>query len=342
MSIDQKAPQKLVTQVQTLETNHLPTVSKNFRIYSTGNQHEELQASRELYDRIGQTTGCEKTEDFDNCRRFAWFSVSHTTRKVRVASNSCRLRWCPLCSQALTRYRTHAIAEWLEGAGTSRFLTLTLKHTDEDLSIQIKNLYYYFIQLRKIKYFKQVVTGGIWFFQVKRSAKSGEWHPHLHCLVTGSYIIHPKLSEIWCRITGGSTVVDIRSITDTDSISKYVSRYSSRPATLNEYSISDRVEIYSVLHGKRLCGKWGTGKECSLQPSNKIDMSEWRRIGKWSTVIHHAPFMAYARVVFKCWKQDRPIPGFIDLSCLELPETRLQNDHITDAVLLTYFEGDIA
>lgn len=340
MTVRQKASQKLATQVQTIETSDLSSVPKNFRIQCSGGNEDEITASAELYRHIDDVQGSSTLDNFESCRTRAFFSVSRVTRKVRVASNSCRLRWCPLCSQALTRYRTHSITEWLGDQSTTRFLTLTVKHTDEDLAQQINRIYYYFKQLRKIKYFKQVVTGGIWFFQVKRSRLSGEWHPHLHCLVTGSYIVHPRLSEVWERITGGSTVVDIRTIEDESAIAKYVSRYSSRPAVLNDYGVTDRAEIFSALHNRRLCGRWGTGRSCSLTAAKCVDLSEWQKIGSWRSIVHHAPFHAYSRIVFKCWKQNRAIPGFIDLHCLDCDDSAFTSSDMVDLTMLQAYEDD--
>ncbi len=340
MQSSQKDSQNLATQVQHIETTYLPNNSNDFRTYSSGRCQEELSASQLLYSTTDRISGKSNEEKFCDCRRHAWFSVSFLTRKVRIATNSCRLRWCPLCSQALTRYRTWAIKDWLDQQGPTRFLTLTLKHTTKSLSEQIDDVYYYFKQLRKIVYFSQVCTGGIWFFQVKRSSRTGEWHPHLHCLITGSYIIHPRLSEIWERITGGSTVVDIRTISDENAVAKYVSRYSARPASLAEFSESDRVDIYNAMHGRRLCGTWGTGKEVILSPKRKIDLSEWRKIGTWETVVRHAPFHSYSRLVFKCWKQNRALPDFIDLQCLDRPEQLFTDSDMQNLCLLQFYEED--
>lgn len=335
------APKNLATQVQPIETSDLTKIPKSFRQYLTGSNHEEINSSASIYRKQDSVQGTNNLENFINCRNRAWFSVSHITRRVRVATNSCRLRWCPLCSSALTRYRSHAIEDWLEAQGTTRFLTLTLKHTEGPLDRQISDIYYYFRQLRKIKYFQQVVTGGIWFFQIKRSSRSGEWHPHLHCLVTGSYIIHPRLSEIWEKVTRGSTVVDIRTIRDENQISKYIARYSSRPATLSEYSEADRLEIFTAMHGRRLCGTWGTGKLCLLSPSNSIDKSEWRKLGTWRNIVSRVPFISYCKLIFRCWKQDLPIPDYINLQCLDQPEHLFTNNDLQNAVLLhCYCEGD--
>jgi hypothetical protein len=332
------APKKLATQVQPIETSYLNKIPKSFRQYLTGKNHEELHASAELYRNRDSVTGTHNFDNFIDCRNRAWFSVSIETRKVRVATNSCRLRWCPLCSQALTRYRTHSISEWLESQGTSRFLTLTLKHSDLELSEQIDLLYYYFGRLRKIKYFNQVVTGGIWFFQIKRSKRTGEWHPHLHCLVTGSYIIHPRLSKIWEQITQGSTVVDIRTIREEKSVVDYVSRYSSRPALLAEYSGPDRSEIFDAMHGRRLCGKWGTGRSCSLSPSKTIDLSEWRKVGTWRSIVTRAPFIKYCKLVFKCWKQDIALPEYINLTWFDRPEHLFDDADLQSAIMLHVHE----
>ncbi|MHC4215872.1 MAG: protein rep [Planctomycetota bacterium] len=335
----QKELPKLATQVQNIEISGRQRFSTDYRTQCAGSKQNELEASLELYEYVSEVTGKSHVDDYVNCRRRAWFSVNLVDRRVRVVANSCRKRWCPLCSEALTRYRTHSVSDWLENQGTSRFLTLTLKHSDHSLKDQVDDLYYYFNRLRDIKYFKQVCTGGVWFFQVKRSERTGEWHPHLHCLITGSYIVHPRLSAIWERITGGSTVVDIRTIRDEKTAAKYVARYSSRPAILNDFSTEDRYAIFWAMHNRRLCGRWGTGRTCSLTPDRHIDLSSWVKLGTWTSIVKHAPFHSYSEVVLRCWKQNLPLPAFINLHCLEATEHTFTSADLLDLGVLEAYEG---
>lgn len=304
------------TSVHSQETTDQLSIPRSFREFSLRDHRPEFDSTELAYRKLDDLEGQNRTDRLLDCRRRAWFSVNKETRHVRIATNNCRLRWCPLCSRSLSKFREGALADWLAHVRGSRFLTLTLKHSESPLDHQIEWLYYYFRQLRKTGFFRSLVTGGIWFFQVKRSHKTGDWHPHLHCLLSGKYIPHDRLSELWSKITHGSYIVDIRTIRDQNEISKYVARYSSRPARLIEYSVPDRLEIMTALHGRRLCGKWGTASKVRLSNKFKGDLGEWRNVGSWSEVVKDRKHNKLSAVLFQCWSSNDPLPEYVDCSIL--------------------------
>ena len=120
----------------------------------------------------------------------------------------------------------------------------------------------------------------------------------------------------------------------------YVSRYSSRPAKLSEYSEADRLEIFDSMHGRRLCGTWGTGRSCSLSPSKTIDLSEWRKVGTWRSIVKRAPFITYCKLVFKCWKTDIALPEYIDLTWFDQEELLFTDADLQSAIMLHIQEGN--
>lgn len=305
------------TSVHTQETNDLQPFPPSFREFSNRFHHAESLASEEMYAQLDQSGGTRRLDQFLCCRTKAFFTVNQETLDVRIATNNCRLRWCPVCSGSLAKFRSFSIRRWLRDHADSRFVTFTLRHSDAPLTHQINWIYYYFRQLRKTRWFRSIARGGVWFFQVTLNRESNQWHPHLHVLLDSPFIPHSKLSEVWKRITRGSFVVDIRSIFNAEKTADYVSRYASRPCQLKKFSLSERTEIFSSFHGRRLCGKWGTAQSCLLSPQRKTDLSGWIKIGSYRSIVESAPFNDYCKIILQAWKTGSPLPSVINMSYLD-------------------------
>lgn len=204
------------------------------------------------------------------CRTNAWYSQSIDTGLVDILSNSCRQRWCPACAEARARTIAHGCLDFFSKQSAVRSLTLTQKHSDLPFDVQRKKLYKAFRKLRSSKFFRGKVTGGVWYFQTKRMSSGGRWHNHLHCLITGSFIPQDWLSQKWLKITGDSSVVDIRSVDMSgDKLARAVSdivRYSGRPANLRDIPADCRLELMYALDGVRVVGKWGKCRAIELAP----------------------------------------------------------------------------
>lgn len=131
------------------------------------------------------------------------------------------------------RSRTHSLirANLLEAVKDReiRFLTLTLKSTDEPLRLTVTRLHAYFRQLRRRPLFSKRVVGGAAFVEVTRNAQTNLWHAHLHCLVEGKFMPKEALSRDWLAITGDSYVVDIRRPLSTAGVANYVTKYVTKP-----------------------------------------------------------------------------------------------------------------
>jgi len=187
-----------------------------------------------------------------------------------------------------------------------------LKHSDAPLEWQIQNLYNYFRAIRKRKEFKQRVTGGIWFFQIKKSKTDGLWHPHLHCLVTGMYLPKRMLSRMWSQITYGSYVVDIRVVHDPQAAANDAAKYAACPGSLVDLSLSEASELVNSINGRRICGTWGTGRTVSLRPAKQTDKDQWKCVGDWLFVMNNRDSSSNARAILNAWKDKQPLEADID------------------------------
>lgn len=273
----------------------------------------EWLAANQLYRFLDVDEKRERSWNLNNCRTSAWFIRNIESGKVSIASSSCGLRWCPLCAQARSNFIRHSVSEWLTKAKHPKFLTMTLKHSAEPLADQVNRLYSSFRKLRKIKNFKKLVSGGVWFFQLCRNEKRGEWHPHLHCIVTGDYIPYKMLRTMWLKITGDSDVVDIRIVQNPKKVADYVARYAARPAELSTMSIKLAKELYSAMHGKRLCGKWGLFTKVDLSVKRNPDMKGWEKIGSWYVVTQHYKTVESARQIIEAFETQQPLASGVSM-----------------------------
>jgi len=312
-----KNRKKFSSSVHNIETTVTKPPPDSFHAYKVAFDPAEYGMTFAAYADIDRMDGTKKTELLDSCRRRAWFVRHRETGLVRVVSNACRLRWCPLCSRAHQNLIEHNVKDWLKETKSPKFLTLTLKHTSAPLAHQVDNLYRFFLRFRRLKEIKNSLHGGIWFFQIKRSESDFLWHPHLHCILDSIFIPHSLLSKLWLRTTLSSSIVDIRSVKDPDDAAEYVARYCARPASLKHLGQFDAYELISSMHGRRLCGTWGTGKSVILTAKIDPDIKNWTKIGSWSLVINCLKDDKNAQKIFNAWQTNTPLAQDVDMKKVE-------------------------
>jgi hypothetical protein len=279
-----------VTRLDSKETSGQTTLPGSFRLFAASSCKRDVDFADSVYQAIDAADGSHKAADFIGCRSSAWFVRHNVTGEIRVASSKCKLRWCPLCIKSRRYVITLAAINWLKELDKPKFLTLTLKHSNAPLKEQITALYHYFKEFRRRPWIKKRLHGGIWFFQIKRSEESGQWHPHIHVLLDAKYTPKEALSQKWLECTKSSKIIDIRAIHDKKKAAEYVARYAAAPCRLVDYSLSDAVEIVRAMHGLRIVGTFGTAKGIKLTAQKPDDADAWERLesfdaialGRWS------------------------------------------------------------
>ena len=300
--------------VQAKETTAPHVCKPTYREHLMQENIVEMQAAESAYLGSERCNGLKKVAVLRGCRTDAWFIRHKVTGEVRVNSSTCKLRWCPICSEAKASYIAQQVREWIAEQTYPKFMTLTLRHSDLPLGQQVQELYDHFRNLRKLKWFRDRCTGGVWFFQVKRSCNDGRWHPHLHCVITGKYIPKNKLSQIWKGVTDGSYIVDIQMIKKVTDVASYLARYCARPAKMSLLPHSLRGETVDAFHGRRLCGSWGTGRALSFKPVPSTDHGEWQNVGSWSYVVNLAEHDERAAKILFAYKTGKPLECFEPLT----------------------------
>ncbi len=305
------------TSLDAIETSRQISMPRSYRQHSTSLCDAEFQATREAYQSMPGRNSETRMNAFDSCRTKAWFVRHQETGDVRVAAKSCKLRWCPICAKKKQWFLAQQFMPWAESTKKLKFLTLTLKHTEAPLSIQISNLYTFFQKFRKLKFLKDNIQGGVWFFQITKSKKDGLWHPHLHCIIDANYMQQEKLSRLWQRTTLGSMIVDIQAVRDPAKVAEYIGRYSARPSSLAGMELSERLELMQAMHGRRLVGTWGNAKETALTMQKPDDAGMWKYVGSWSTVHGVLDCDENAKAIYKAWMLSEPLAVDIDMYHVE-------------------------
>jgi len=215
---------------------------------------------------------------FRSCGDAAWVFRSNTDpSKVKVCSDSCRDRWCRACQRDRSRIIAGNLRDRLQGVSV-KLVTLTLRHKFQPLRFQIDRLLESFRTLRKKPLWADSIEGGVAFVEVTYNADTNRWHPHLHVLCVGSWLAQSALSSTWDQITGGSFVVDVRTVKDLDQVAAYVVKYATKPmnALLYRHPLK-LVEAMRALQGRHLCLTFGTFRGWKLTHSGDADA--WTQIG---------------------------------------------------------------
>ncbi len=281
----------------------------SFRGYLLRPRIEAYTRALEIYADADGTFGGKFSSRLQNCRKFATFVQHKVTKCLRVMSSRCKLRWCPICRDVSRMILTKAVDEWLVLQKYPKMITLTLLHSDDPLYLQINHLYDSFRKLRRRAYFQRLITGGVWFFQLKYNLSTEQWHPHIHCLVAGQFLPHNRLKQLWHKITGDSYVVDIRPVRDLENASTEVARYATSPADLSSVSLEHALDVYHATKHRRVCGSWGSAKKVTLKPTPQDDIDEWEKVADFFFVNVQKEYDDKARAFWQCYKTGQPYDG---------------------------------
>lgn len=226
---------------------------------------------------------------FADCGSQAYLVRSLTDPSdVRVAGSSCHDRFCVPCANERSRAITANVIAHL-GTTRVRFLTLTVKTDTEPLTDCLAKLYDGFLALRRSTLWRRRVKGGVAFVELKYNPDPGRWHPHIHALITGSYIPLQELKRAWLVATGDSHIVHIARVHGSDHVARYCAKYASKPLNRSFSSDDERLdEAILALKGRRLATTFGGWRKVLLV--DHPDESGWENIGSldsWITKALH-------------------------------------------------------
>jgi hypothetical protein len=119
---------------------------------------------------------------------------------------------CVWCSGARGAQLGEALLPLVQAMAHPWFLTLTVKN-GPDLAERAAHLRTAFKKLRRRRWWRAHVVGGIAVEEVTRNERAGHWHPHLHLVIDAALpqaVLQMALTALWRAVTGDSYILDVR------------------------------------------------------------------------------------------------------------------------------------
>lgn len=253
-------------------------------------------ARRRIYESMLRTgASCRRVANFADCGN-SLIAKRDGTEYVLVC-NKCHDRNCDACQKERQAKVVEAVLlKCADSHEHLRFVTLTLRHSDTPLSVQIDRLYSSFKLLRQHPEMKSAMIGGVWFFEGKLDAVGQRWHPHLHCIIEGFHIPQKTLARVWHEVTGDSYYVDIRIIDDPAKRARYASKYATKPLHPGVIANPAKLDEFMVaIKGRRLYQCFGTWAKAVAR--EKTEPRKLETLGHVS-VIHTDALAGNADAIF--------------------------------------------
>lgn len=193
-----------------------------------------------------------------NCGRYSAVFTCSKTGEAIISQARCKHRLCPRCNAIRANHVRESIEAIVKTIDSPRMLTLTVQSSDDPLKDQIKHLYDSYRRLRRTKAWKSKVKGGVAVCEITHNRKTGQWHPHVHVVIDGSYWRQADISKAWEIASNGSKIVDIRMIHKRSNAARYVSKYVTKIGETKGLEAMQVAELAEALHGLRLVQTCGT------------------------------------------------------------------------------------
>jgi len=266
----------------TTVANDASTARLNHNWHHTGWARTRDRVYRAL---IAARVSPSRISAFATCRGSAWLMRSTTDPdRYRWVLDCCHDRFCVPCAKARSALIADNLQRHLRDV-PHRFITLTLRTTDEPLATTIDNLLRHFQVLRRRRFWRKRVRGGTAFLETRYNQESQRWHTHLHVITEGTFIPQHELADEWLSITGDSFVVDIRLARDSTKTIEYISKYATKTLdTTTTHSPALLKEAISALAGRKLLYSFGTWARWKL--TAQPDSDAWTVVDHLNHFLH--------------------------------------------------------
>jgi hypothetical protein len=226
--------------------------------------------------RAGRIAGC--------CAHPVW--CDNAEGQIRPALRRCRDRLCPLCSERRGRQaaaRCHGLVQRFDAP---RFVTLTQMARVETLNEALDRICASFQELRRHKFWKNRVRGGVWALEVTHRPGPAEWHAHLHIITDGEFMPQQVLSDVWKSITGDSFIVHVKAVPDRERAARYIAAYVAKPLDVQRWPEAAIREFADAMRGRRLLQPFGVAMNADLGEDDEPEPPEgFEEIGPCSQLL---------------------------------------------------------
>jgi len=191
----------------------------------------------------------------------------------------CDLKWCPSCAPLLAHEKVTRYAPICAEFLSPLFVTLTVKNYSD--RVGVRELRRAFTALRRQRWFKKCVRGGVASLEVTNRGKG--WHPHIHALMDCRWLSitvnRPapgsstdafraaarralnEVADVWSLAVGRKGSLKVRAVfhrdaSDPTKAMREVIKYSVKPSDLIE--TEDPAPLIRELSLSRNLVSWGS------------------------------------------------------------------------------------
>lgn len=185
-------------------------------------------------------------------------AVAAPNGDLGLSLGRCRDRLCPTCSLIRSRGVAERVTAAVREMDSPRFVTLTIRSDGRPLKDMLQRLRDGWRRLRQTELWRRRVRGGVYVIETTYNLRTGDWHPHIHAVVDGTYIAQRQLSAQWLQATGDSPIVDIRAVRSRKAVARYVAKYVAKGVAIAEWPTEAIAEYADAMHGARLVHTFGS------------------------------------------------------------------------------------
>jgi len=227
-------------------------------------------------------------EHIADCSNYLEFIADDGVKKRKMVSGeTCRNRFCPLCSWRKAKKDAMVIATMMQYIVAEHdklflFLTLTAPNVKgEDLKSEIKKINLALAKLFKRKEVMAISYGYMRKLEITYNPKRHDFHPHLHVVIAvnssygtniGHYVTQPVFLQLWrdCMSDQSITQVDVRKMDMTRGVNE-IAKYTAKDSDyLHSVEVFDF--FYSALRGAQVLTFNGLFKLAkSLYDNDKLE-----------------------------------------------------------------------
>lgn len=249
-------------------------------------------AKRRFKDFMENKTSDKKLKRIEECNKFLQLKES-LNKVIKVhRANSCKDRFCPICSKKKALKNVHdifPIIKWIFKKCDKRFIFVTLSSPNvkkEKLEETIKLYNAAFHRLQRFPEFKNI-KGYLRKLEITYNKERDDYNPHFHVIFavnktyftdSRQYISHERWLEMWqkaTRLYDEIKIIDVRKIKslNDDDLLKGVLEVAKYSAKSEDY-LQDKNTFnafYSSLRSKQLIVFGGLFKEGRKKLKEKND-----------------------------------------------------------------------
>lgn len=205
----------------------------------------------------------------NSCGNGASLFIDPDAGKPKAWISRCGSKLCPFCSNARTAHTRDELLPLILEHGCDRVMVLTQRSNDLPLRDQVTSLLAAFKRLRRTRFWRDRVAGGVRNVEFTMNEKTHQWHPHIHLLWRGGYVLHRLLQREWKRITCGSNMVRVNKVKDAQGMTAEMSKYLGKMQHIAHLTPYEIRQYAAATKGLRMIQTFGDCHNRCVHDSDK-------------------------------------------------------------------------